>query len=206
MLAAFSARMRTLVGVRYEAVISMMQLCIVLYTIVQAPKRVSHTPRHGRMAFVCPYCIEEVFTSPSEALLLNHIRLVHSCDPNFSIQCCKDGCLRTFNNFRTYQNHCRSHHEDNDADEGSMHPLASSEAVNVTMSSSSNTPTTVNDLQAFSAKWILKTSETRYLTQKASLGIVHDVSDLVEVVSQSLQDQVQAILHSIASIQLSLAK
>jgi len=75
-------------------------------------------------------------------------------------------------------------------------PLESNDTATVTVPSSSSMPTKAKDLQAFSAKWILKTSETRYLTRKATLGIVHDVSDLVEVVSQSLQDQVQSILHS----------
>ena len=32
-----------------------------------------------------PYCIEDDFTAPSEALLLMHIRLVHSLDPNFRV-------------------------------------------------------------------------------------------------------------------------
>ena len=53
---------------------------------------------------------------------------------------------------------------------------------------------TVEVLKAFGAKWILRTSETRYLTRKATVGMVEDVSDLIEVVSQSLHDQIHAVL------------
>ena len=53
------------------------------------------------MALICPYCVGDEFTSPSEALLLSHVRLVHSMDPNFRIQCSVDSCSRTFNNSKT---------------------------------------------------------------------------------------------------------
>ena len=45
-------------------------------------------------------------------LLVKHVRLVHSCDPNFRIQCSVEGCLRTFTNYRTYQNHLLQHGTD----------------------------------------------------------------------------------------------
>ena len=56
------------------------------------------------VTFLCHYWVED-FSVPSENLLLNHIRLVHSSEPGFSIQCTVNGCSRTFKNFRTYQNH-----------------------------------------------------------------------------------------------------
>lgn len=46
----------------------------------------------------------------------------------------------------------------------------------------------------FAAKWILKTGETRSLTRKATLGIVEDVSDLVDFVTHSLKQQTQNAL------------
>ena len=53
-----------------------------------------------------PYCVVNEFAAPSEVLLLNHIRLVYSHDPGFSIQCPHPpGCARTFVNFKMYQNH-----------------------------------------------------------------------------------------------------
>ena len=54
----------------------------------------------------CSYCIEDVFSAPSEILLLNHIRLVYSCDPNFSIQCSSVTIISIFvvNGMRGYCN------------------------------------------------------------------------------------------------------
>ena len=60
-------------------------------------------------SFYCPYCVKDDFTAPSEVLLLTNIRVVHSLDPNFTIQCSVNGCNRTFKNFRTYQNHRLTH-------------------------------------------------------------------------------------------------
>ena len=151
------------------------------------------------MAYVCSYCVEDTFIAPSEVLLLNHIRLVHSCDPNFSIQCSSEGCSRTFSNFRTFQNHCRMCRAvyspgpislDNDGHSDSHSDAASivSAAESVTASISAD------DLQSFSAKWILKTSETRSLTRAATLGIVNDVSDLLGFISDSLKEQIRKVL------------
>ena len=59
-------------------------------------------------AMNCSYC-SGLFSAPSEALLLTHIRVTHSSDPGFSIQCSVSGCSRTFTNFRTFQNHRLTH-------------------------------------------------------------------------------------------------
>ena len=49
----------------------------------------------------CQYCSER-FSAPSEQLLDRHIKLVHSQDPSFIIQCKHEPCSRTFTNYRTY--------------------------------------------------------------------------------------------------------
>ena len=36
--------------------------------------------------------------------------MVHSLDPKFIIHFPANDCCRTFTNFRTYQNHCLTHH------------------------------------------------------------------------------------------------
>ena len=46
--------------------------------------------------YPCSLCSSD-FVAPSEILLLNHIRLAHSYDQNFSIQCSFRGCARVFN-------------------------------------------------------------------------------------------------------------
>lgn len=53
---------------------------------------------------------------------------------------------------------------------------------------------TSEDLQSFSAKWILKTSETRSLTRAATVGIVADTADLVTYVAQCLLSEIRSLL------------
>ena len=154
--------------------------------------------------FICPYCSDEDYIAPSQCLLLTHVRLVHSLDPNFSIQCNKDGCSRRFKNFRTYQNHCAMHdrslsalgNEESSTDTYPTDP--GSEHALVTPSDAHNPPPTLpssaSEMKPYIAKWILKTSETRSLTRVATLGIVHDVSDLVEFITQALKQQTQHVL------------
>ena len=131
--------------------------------------------------------------APSEVLLLNHIRLVHSCDPNFSIQCSFPGCPRTFKNFRTYQNHrcCHRHQQIEESctyeDDGLVEGEVETEL--------SITPAVeLPDLQPYAARWILKTRESRYLTRAATQGIIEDVQDLVSAISQSMEVQTHAVL------------
>ena len=57
--------------------------------------------------YPCPYCAE--FAAVTEKLLLQHVRIVHSNEPGFRIQCSFSGCARVFRNFRTYQNHLLKH-------------------------------------------------------------------------------------------------
>ena len=134
---------------------------------------------------------------------LTHIRLVHSCDPNFSIQCSKDGCSRTFKNFRTYQNHCLLKHRHAVCEPADS---SSTETANTAdfyeddhgFDHAGLTPRlpSESDVQSYAAKWILKTSELRSLTRAATPGVVHDTSDLLDFVTQSLRDQTSHILSS----------
>ena len=61
---------------------------------------------------------------------------------------------------------------------------------------------TAVDMRSFSARWILKTSETRSLTRRATLGIVADVSDMVDFVVESLRTQTNSVLSN-AGVDLS---
>ena len=152
------------------------------------------------MVYVGSYCVEDAFFAASEILLLNHIRIVHSCDPNFSIQCLSEGCSRTFNNFKMFQNHCHmcragpsngpvfsdhDGHSDGHSDAASI--VSAEESVTTNISA--------DELQSFSAKWILKTSETRSLTRAGTLGIVNDVSDMLGFMSDILKEQIHKVLH-----------
>ena len=60
---------------------------------------------------VCALCrstaLSLQFTLPE---YINHLRLFHVNQPNFSIVCGLDGCLRRFKNLGTFRNHVSAHH------------------------------------------------------------------------------------------------
>ena len=113
--------------------------------------------------FPCTLCSGE-FLAPSERLLLTHIRLAHSQDPDFSVQCSFSGCSRTFKNFRTYQNHRLKHSQVAGLirDVSEEDDSAESDADN-DVDDEISTPSS-NEMQMYAAKWILKTRETRNIT------------------------------------------
>ena len=55
----------------------------------------------------CPLC-ESQFATVS--IFMTHLKIVHSNEPNFCIQCNMQGCQRTFRNFYTFRNHTYSMH------------------------------------------------------------------------------------------------
>lgn len=158
-------------------------------------------------SYRCPFCVQD-FIAPSSVLLFNHIRLVHSLDPNFNIQCSLEGCSRTFHNLRTYQNHLLKHRTTNSghsADQEQEQDLDSDSNDHHFTSLESFDPETTRPLQAsisketleaYAAKWILKTSETRSLTRAATLGIIEDICDLISTISFSLKEEMSEILRS----------
>ena len=147
-------------------------------------------------SFACPYCSDD-YLAPSEALLLHHIRLAHSLDPDFSIQCSFRGCSRNFTNFRTYQNHRLTHRNtsttDEEDDTNDDDPTDDTAAFETDPDVHYPTAT---DIQSFSAKWILNTRETRSLTRAATQGVIEDVGDMVAYVSKTLESQTNAALRS----------
>ena len=61
------------------------------------------------MSLVCPLCGD--FTVAKHAQLMTHIRVLHADNPNFIIQCNRQGCRRTFRNFSVYKNHIYAFHD-----------------------------------------------------------------------------------------------
>ena len=153
-------------------------------------------------SFPCSFCSGE-FSAPSETLLLTHIRLVHSYEPGFSIQCSLRGCSRTFKNFRTYQNHRLQHSrcEEAPSQRVDVIPEGDGDIGEVDLGDESvidevcDQPT-VADMQLYAAKWILKTRETQSLTRSATQGVVEDVQDLISFVTQTLESQTHAVLRA----------
>ena len=68
----------------------------------------------GIMPLVCPLCGE--VTAAKHAQLMARIRLLHADDPNFMIQCNRQGCKRTFRKFTVYKNHVYAFHGTTDTD------------------------------------------------------------------------------------------
>ena len=60
------------------------------------------------MSLVCPLCGDVTVSKHSQ--LMTHIRLLHADDPNFVIQCNRQGCKRTFRKFTVYRNHIYAFH------------------------------------------------------------------------------------------------
>ena len=116
----------------------------------------------------CPLCSSDL---PTEPLLLQHIRVCHSWDPNFSIQCIVRGCCRTFGNYRTFQNHLLKHGSHTTV------PVTTQECISIDNVEAAdtvplNTQSTIANLEAvastsiedqpvtdYGAKWILQMSE-----------------------------------------------
>ena len=51
-------------------------------------------------------------------------------------------------------------------------------------------------MKMYCAKWLLKTSETRTLTRAASVGIMEDVSSLIEFVTNGIKSEIANLLTS----------
>lgn len=66
--------------------------------------------------YTCNYCLStgESYSSISRKLLDRHIKICHSKDPGFRIECPYRHCSRVFANYRTYQNHLLTHKDDSD--------------------------------------------------------------------------------------------
>ena len=56
----------------------------------------------ARSSVLCPMCR---FQSPTLALSLSHLRLVHRNDPRFSVQCGISGCTYTGKSFSALYSH-----------------------------------------------------------------------------------------------------
>lgn len=157
--------------------------------------------------FPCPYCsVDADFSAPSEELLLSHIKIVHSTNPGFTIQCSFNGCLRTFSSFKAFQNHRRIKHSNaptqivtstgSDHDAGALQILDDScdaeEEQSLILGSTIAPSKEV--MQSFSIKWTLKTREARKLTRSSMEGIIEDAGDLVMFVTESLESETRALL------------
>ena len=64
---------------------------------------------------ICPCCGDVRVSNLKQ--LISHIRLLHSDEPNFQIQCNLQGCKKTFKKFNVYRNHVYAFHDTVSLDE-----------------------------------------------------------------------------------------
>ena len=57
---------------------------------------------------LCPLCS---FEAPTVAIILGHLRTVHSSDPHFLVICGLDGCATTSRSFSALYSHIYRHHQ-----------------------------------------------------------------------------------------------
>ena len=151
----------------------------------------------------CPLCSSDL---PTEPLLLQRIRVCHSWDPNFSIQCIVRGCCRTFGNYRTFQNHLLKHGSHTTV------PVTTQECISIDNVEAAdtvplNTQSTIANLEAvastsiedqpvtdYGAKWILQMSEKHRLTREAMIDIVSSTIDLLSYTTDNFKHKFHKIL------------
>ena len=140
----------------------------------------------------CLYCPK--FEAPSKRLLHHHIRLVHSQDPSFIIQCSYCSC--TFRNIEVFKttnwdtSQAEDRQEESDCSTDYLEFNSDEDTI------VQRQPT--NDHSLYSAKWILKMSETRKLTRAATISIVEDTSDFIEEILMNAKDQLLISMNEVA--------
>lgn len=160
---------------------------------------------------ICPLCPYERTSRLNFNLtdFLKHIKLFHSHQPGFSITCGLHGCLRTFKNFRSFQNHVYDYHggdctltnhegddkeasdDPDDADDESCldgggfddHDVGDN-GENSTKSSSGQ------NLQRSAALFLMHLKEKHLITQTALQGVIEGVSGLMQGHLDSLHSEV----------------
>lgn len=159
-------------------------------------------------SLVCPICPIERTSHLNFNLtqFMKHIKLFHSHQPNFTITCGLHGCLRTFKNFRTFQNHVSNYHAgyaadtscntddndetrgfDDDSEEQPDHDL------DPHLGDSSNGSIT---LQQSTALFLMGLKEKHKLTQVALQGVIDGATGLMQSRLSSLHAQVSQQLRS----------
>ena len=171
--------------------------------------RSSYLLVHGIM-LSCQIC--GALNLPTLSMLLSHIKIMHACEPGFSVQCNLQGCKRTFRNFSTFRNHVYTFHDEQAAANSNLDvvdvpPLSSDvdsdndtscdEDVDCDQDSGlPNAESAVSEevLQRSAALWILKTRDTHRIPQSVIDGIIADLSSLFECSLAGIASKVRCSL------------
>ena len=142
---------------------------------------------------------------------MKHIKLIHSHQPGFSITCGLNGCLRTFKNFRTFQNHVSDYHAgcDNYVNVGASAGCEPDSILEDPLNdnhdygaggdddAAGDIPTNQSlTLQESTALFLMGLKEKHKLTQVALQGVIEGVTSLIQCHLDSLHTQVCQQLRS----------
>lgn len=160
-------------------------------------------------SLICPICPPERTSHLKFNLtkFMKHIKLFHSHQPGFSITCGLHGCLRTFRNFRTFQNHVSDYHAgcdnydvgcDGECEPDSIpeddltddHDYSDGDGDHYYPVNQSVT------LQESTALFLMGLKEKHKLTQVALQGVIEGVTSLMQCHFDSLHTQVCQQLRS----------
>ena len=137
------------------------------------------------------------------------IRLAHSHDPDFSIQCSFTRCSWTLEELQNIPNDCLKHSQcEPETSDGAVvfrEDDLSEGAESLDNYGDNFFAPTTDEMQMYAAKWILKTRETRSLTRAAMQGVLEDVQDLVHFVTQTLECRTHLILQANGIVPSTLA-
>ena len=156
-------------------------------------------------SLVCPICPPERTSHLKFNLtkFMKHIKLFHSHQPGFFITCGLHGCLRTFKNFRTFQNHVSDYHAgcDNyvnvEPDSILEDPLTDDHDCGDGYDAAGDSPANQSlTLQESTALFLMGLKEKHKLTQVALQGVIEGVTSLMQCHLDSLHTQVCQQLRS----------
>ena len=165
----------------------------------------------------CPLCSHTAHLQLDLTAFLKHIKLFHAHQAGFKLTCGIDGCLRTFTNFRTFQNHvsdmhrtlststtaevmCSSDIDDTESEDTSLcNDETTSEENTIENGFHDNDLTGDNSvaiqcsfemLQRSSALFILGAKEQHKLTQSTVQGVIEGVTNLNQLRLSMLHSKV----------------
>ena len=149
------------------------------------------------MVFPCCYCSS--FDGNSFKKLLNHIKFIHSHEPNFLITCgdCAQS-FKKFNSFRSHLNRKRSARKvvqlerfhDNAADN-----CSDGEDISEENDAREDRKNFVDEMTRSLALFALKTKEEYQLSQPAIDAVLDSTGDVVESSMERLREQITTCLN-----------
>lgn len=158
------------------------------------------------MMITCPLCPGSQFVDVR--LFLKHLRLTHSDDRGFNIQCSLQGCKRTFSNLKVFTNHIHAFHGldimENNAEgspacfppSGSGFEMDSSDSDQQDEGERDEDEGECDDerVQKAVATWILKTQECHGIPLSVMGSIVDGMESLYCLISNDLCTRVESVL------------